>query len=175
MSKEIIKIIQNDEGGENPKTKLPEKPLWELTFDDYSTRILGKPKIEEYLSKAYENTVHHFTRRLSLLRDERKIVQWSIVFSDYSDVLLSSMELCKKLMLGHQRKDEEKYKELEKSLAKKNRPQNEVLFHPLKIDPYPHLTQDREELDRLRHKAIEEAKQDVLAQEIKQTIEREEY
>ena len=28
MSKEIIRIIQNDEGGENPKTKLPEKPLW---------------------------------------------------------------------------------------------------------------------------------------------------
>ena len=78
-------------------------------------------------------------------------------------------------MLGHQRKDEEKYKELEESLAKKNRPQNEVLFHPPKIDPYPHLTQDREELDKLRQKAIEEAKQEVLAQEFKQTIEKEEY
>ena len=175
MSKEIVEIKQIDEGGENPKTKLPEKPLWELTFDDYTTRILGKPKIEEYLSKAYENTVHHFTRRLSLLKDERKIVQWSIVFSDYSDVLLSSMELCKKLMLGHQRKDEEKYKELEDALAKKNSPQNEVLFHPPKIDPYPHLKQDREELDKLRQKAIEEAKQEVLAQEFKQTIEKEEY
>ena len=44
MSKEIIKITQNDEGGENPKTKLPEKPLWELMFDDNTIRILGKPK-----------------------------------------------------------------------------------------------------------------------------------
>ena len=61
-------------------------------------------------------------------------------------------------MLGHQRKDEEKYKKLEESLAKKNVPQNEVLFHPEKTDPYPHLTKDREELDKLRLKAIEDAK-----------------
>ena len=33
MSKEIIRIIQNNEGGENPKTKLPEKPssfMWRI-------------------------------------------------------------------------------------------------------------------------------------------------
>tara|TARA_R110000851_G_C12839246_1_gene541558 strand:+ start:72 stop:602 length:531 start_codon:yes stop_codon:yes gene_type:complete len=171
MSKEIIGIKQIDEGGENPKTKLPEKPLWELTFDDLTTRILGKPKMEEYISKSYENTVHHFTRRISILMDERKIIQWCVVFSDYSDVLLSSTELCKKLMLGHQRKDEDKYMNLEEALAKKNFPQNEVLFHPVKSNPYPHLTQDREELDRLRTKAIEEAKQEVLNEEFKQTIE----
>jgi len=157
MSKEIIRIIQNDEGGENPKTKLPEKPLWELVFEDNTIRVLGKPKMEEYLSKAYENTVHHFTRRTSLLRDQRKIIQWCVVFSDYSDVLLSSSELCKKIMLGHQRKDEEKYLSLDESLARKNAPQNPVLFSE-KTDPYPHLTKDREELDRLRLKAIEEAK-----------------
>ena len=98
MSKEIIKITQNDEGGENPKTKLPEKPLWELMFDDNSIRILGKPKMEEYLSKAYENTVHHFMQRRTKLLDQRIIIQWSIVFSDYSDVLLSSSELCKKIL-----------------------------------------------------------------------------
>ena len=168
MSKEIIRIIQNDEGGENPKTKLPEKPLWELVFEDNTIRVLGKPKMEEYLSKAYENTVHHFTKRTSLLKDGRKIVQWSIVFSDYSDVLLSSSELCKKLMLGHQRKDEEKYLSLEESLAKKNYPQNEVLFHPAKKTPYPHLTKDREELDRLRLKAIEEAKNEEENKDIVQ-------
>lgn len=168
MSKEIIKITQNDEGGENPKTKLPEKPLWELMFDDNSIRILGKPKMEEYLSKAYENTVHHFMQRRTKLLDQRIIIQWSIVFSDYSDVLLSSSELCKKIMIGHQRKDEEKYKELEEALAKKNAPQNEVLFHPVKTDPYPHLTKDREELDRLRLKAIEEAKNEENNKDIVQ-------
>ena len=173
MSKEIVEIKQIDEGGENPKTKLFEKPLWKLTFDDYTTRILGKPKIEEYLSKSYENTVHHFTRRTSLLKDERKIVQWSVVFCDYTDHLLSSSELCKKLALGHQRKDEEKYHELEEALAKKNiYPRNEVLFHPPKKDPYPHLTQERDELDRLRKKAIEDdVRQEVLNEEFKKSEE----
>ena len=41
MSKEIIRIIQNDEGGENPKTKLPEKPLWELVFEDNTINIFS--------------------------------------------------------------------------------------------------------------------------------------
>ena len=40
MSKEILRIKQIDEGGENPKTKLPEKPLWELTFDDSSVPLV---------------------------------------------------------------------------------------------------------------------------------------
>ena len=151
MSKEIVEIKQIDEGGENPKTKLFEKPLWKLTFDDYTTRILGKPKIEEYLSKAYENTVHHFTRRTSLLKDERKIVQWSVVFCDYTDHLLSSSELCKKLALGHQRKDEEKYKKHEKHMAETH-PVNPVLFSERKS-----LTTDeeRKELDEYRNQIKE--------------------
>ena len=32
MSKEIIDITQIDEGGQNPRTNLFEKPLWELHF-----------------------------------------------------------------------------------------------------------------------------------------------
>ena len=171
MSKEIIQIKQIDEGGENPKTKLPEKPLWELTFDDYSTRILGKPKMEEYISKAYDNTAHHFQRHITILKDDRRIIQWSVIFCNYQNVLLSSAELCNKLMLGHQRKDEEQYKELDDSLAKKYAPQNEVLFHPVKSEPYPFLQQARDELDLLRSKAIEDAKneeenQDIYEQEI---------
>lgn len=158
MSKEIVRIKQIDEGGENPKTKLPEKPLWELTFDDSSTRILGKPKIEEYVSKAYDNTAHHFQRHITILKDDRRIIQWSIIFCDYQNVLLSSAELCNKIMLGHQRKDEEQYKKLEESLAKKYAPQNEVLFHPAKSEPYPFLQKEREELDKLRNQAIEHAK-----------------
>ena len=166
MSKEILRIKQIDEGGENPKTKLPEKPLWELTFNDSSVRILGKPKMEEYISKSYDNTVHHFRRHITILKDDRRVILWSVVFCDYQSVLLSGSELCNKIMLGHQRKDEEEYKELEESLAKKNLPLNHFLFSPPKTDPHPFLQQARDELDLLRNKAIEDAKNEEENQDI---------
>tara|TARA_R110000851_G_scaffold305382_2_gene463455 strand:+ start:939 stop:1448 length:510 start_codon:yes stop_codon:yes gene_type:complete len=153
MSKEILRIKQIDEGGENPKTKLPEKPLWELTFDDSSVRILGKPKMEEYISKSYDNTVHHFKRHITILKDDRKVILWSVVFCDYQSVLLSGSELCNKIMLGHQRKDEEEYKELEESLAKKNLPLNHFLFSDSE-EQYPFLKKERYELDELRKKSL---------------------
>ena len=153
MSKEILRIKQIDEGGENPKTKLPEKPLWELTFDDSSVRILGKPKMEEYISKSYDNTVHHFKRHITILKDDRRVILWSVVFCDYQSVLLSGSELCNKIMLGHQRKDEEEYKELEESLAKKNLPLNHFLFSDSE-EQYPFLKKERYELDELRKKSL---------------------
>ena len=153
MSKEILRIKQIDEGGENPKTKLPEKPLWELTFNDSSVRILGKPKMEEYISKSYDNTVHHFRRHITILKDDRRVILWSVVFCDYQSVLLSGSELCNKIMLGHQRKDEEEYKELEESLAKKNLPLNHFLFSDSE-EQYPFLKKERYELDELRKKSL---------------------
>ena len=119
MSIQISNVTQIDEGGTNPKTELFEQPLWELTFDTGEKRILGKPKMEEYLSKAYEKTVHHFKRRISTLTSGAKITQWSVVFTDYDDVLLATPELCEKLYKGHQRKDEEKYKKLDEELTSK--------------------------------------------------------
>ena len=119
MSIEISNVTQIDEGGTNPKTELFEQPLWELTFDTGEKRIIGKPKMEEYLSKAYEKTVHHFKRRISMLTSGTKITQWSGVFTDYDDFLLATPELCEKLYKGHQRKDEEKYKKLDEELTSK--------------------------------------------------------
>ena len=62
MSKNIINIVQLDQGGTNPKSELFEQPLWELHFEDEDKRILGKAKMEEYLSKVYNNTVYQFKR-----------------------------------------------------------------------------------------------------------------
>ena len=147
MSKVITTVIQRDAGGENPKSKLFEQPLWELHLEDGEIRILGKPKMEEYLSKSSGKTVHHFIKRISILKDERKIVQWNIVFVDYDCILLSTKELCSKLFLGHQRKDEEKYKQLEEELKAKGSPLNPALFIST-----PRITtpQEKEEIKRLR-------------------------
>lgn len=119
MSLKINNIRQVDEGGINPKTELFEQPMWELTLETGENRIIGKPKMEEYLSKAYEKTVHHFKRRISVLTSGNRITQWSIVFTDYDDVLLATPELCDKIYKGHQRKDEEKYKKLDEELTSK--------------------------------------------------------
>ena len=119
MSIQINNVTQIDEGGTNPMTELFEQPLWELTFETGEKRILGKPKMEEYLSKAYEKTVHHFKRRISVLTSGTKITQWSVVFTDYDDTLLATPELCDKLYKGHQRKDEEKYNKLDEELTSK--------------------------------------------------------
>lgn len=162
MSKEITKLTQLEEGGNNPKSGLYEKPLWELEFEDGSIRILGKPKMEEYISKAYNNTVHHFNKRVSVLHDERKIIQWCVVFTDYQDVLLATKELCNMLYLGHQRKDEEKYKELEEKLAKKRLPENSALFHPKRIT----TEEERKELENYRKQWAEDSKNEEENQDI---------
>ena len=57
MTKKITSITQNNDGDINPKTKLFEQPVWVLELEDGEKRVLGKEKMEEYLSKGYEKTV----------------------------------------------------------------------------------------------------------------------
>jgi hypothetical protein len=157
MSIQISNVTQIDEGGTNPKTELFEQPLWELTFETGEKRILGKPKMEEYLSKAYEKTVHHFKRRISTLTSGTKITQWSVVFTDYDDILLATPELCDKLYKGHQRKDEEKYKKLDEELVTKRGLVSEAITKAQEHSQHRITTPDeREQLDKNRDKIKEE-------------------
>ena len=157
MSINITNIIQIDEGGTNPKTELFEQPLWELTFETGEKRIFGKPKMEEYLSKAYEKTVHHFKRRISTLTSGTKITQWSVVFTDYDDVLLATIELCEKLYKGHQRKDEEKYNKLDEELTSKRGLVSEAIAKAAEHSQHRITTpNEREEIDKHRDKVKEE-------------------
>ena len=158
MSIQISNVTQIDEGGTNPKTELFEQPLWELTFETDEKRILGKPKMEEYLSKAYEKTVHHFKRRISTLTSGTKIIQWSVVFTDYDDVLLATIELCDKLYKGHQRKDEEKYKKLDEELTTKRGLVSEAIAKAAERSQRAEITtpEEREQLDKNRDKIKEE-------------------
>ena len=157
MSINITNIIQIDEGGTNPKTELFEQPLWELTFETGEKRIIGKPKMEEYLSKAYEITGHHFKRRISTLTSGTKITQWSVVFTDYDDVLLATPELCEKLYKGHQRKDEEKYNKLDEELTSKRGLVSEAITKAQEHSQHRITTsEEREEIDKHRDKIKEE-------------------
>ena len=157
MSIQINSVTQIDEGGTNPKTELFEQPLWELTFDTGEKRIIGKPKMEEYLSKAYEKTVHHFKRRISTLTSGTKIIQWSVVFTDYDDVLLATIELCEKLYKGHQRKDEEKYNKLDEELTSKRGLVSEAITKAQEHSQHRITTsEERKEIDEHRDKVKEE-------------------
>ena len=161
MSIEISNVTQIDEGGTNTKTELFEQPLWLLEFDTGEQRTIGKSKMEEYLSKAYEKTVHHFKRRISTLTSGTKIIQWSGVFTDYDDFLLSTPELCEKLYKGHQRKDEEKYKKLDEELVTKRGLVSEAITKAQEHsqhESYHRVTtpEEREKIDKHRDKVKEE-------------------
>jgi len=158
MSILISNVTQIDEGGTNPKTELFEQPLWLLEFDTGEKRTIGKPKMEEYLSKAYEKTVHHFKRRISTLTSGTKITQWSGVFTDYDDFLLSTSELCEKLYKGHQRKDEEKYNKLDEELTSKRGLVSEAIAKAAERSQRAEITtpEEREQLDKHRDKIKEE-------------------
>ena len=147
MSKEIIDITQIDEGGQNPRTNLFEKPLWELHFINGEKRILGKVKMEEYISKAFAKTLHHFNKKFFITNTEKKYTIWVLVFQEnYEDVNLSTKQLREKLYIGHQRRDEEKLKDV--YIAKeKQAPQNPALFTNRVT-----TTAEKEEINDLRKK-----------------------
>ena len=170
MSIEISNVTQIDEGGTNPKTELFEQPLWLLEFDTGEQRTIGKPKMEEYLSKAYEKTVHHFKRRISTLTSGAKIIQWSGVFTDYDDFLLATPELCDKLYKGHQRKDEEKYNELDEELTSKRGLVSEAIAKAQERSQRAEITtqEDREKVDAFRNQVREEGNEEAYRELIRE-------
>ena len=57
MTKKIVKIIENKDGDVNPTTDLQEKPVYEILFDDSTSRKLFRHKVKEYLSMSYKKAV----------------------------------------------------------------------------------------------------------------------
>ena len=151
MSLGIEKINQIVSGGTNPKTNLFEQPIWELTLENGEKRLLGKDKVEEYLSKGYDNSVHQFKRWSVTSTSGAELYLWAIIFSDKSHDMCVTKRFLEKLYQGHVRKDEEKYKKHEKDRAE-NHPVNPVLFTERKS-----LTTDeeRKELDEFRNQIKE--------------------
>ena len=62
MSKIIVGLQQIDEGAINPGTGIHEQPIWKTELQGGEERLLGKHKMEEYISKAYGKAIHRFKR-----------------------------------------------------------------------------------------------------------------
>ena len=165
MSKEITNIIQNDSGGENPKSGIFEDKLWEVQFEDESPfRILGKIKMLEYLSKGTvpAKTVHEFKKWEIKTTLGHTIRTWVVVYDDKSHIQLTNKAFYSLITNGHKNKDEEKHQQLEEELLEKHNtaPVNPVLFEPEKDVTFqkpPSLTtpEEKEQLDMFRQQVRE--------------------
>jgi hypothetical protein len=81
MSKIIVGLQQIDEGDTNPGTGLHEQPIWKIEMRDKEERLLGKHKMEEYISKSYGKAIHRFKRwKVKTQTSETQV--YVIVFSD---------------------------------------------------------------------------------------------
>ena len=110
MSKIISNIEQLDEGGINPKSGIHEDKLWRFHFDDNTdTRVLGRNKVLEYLTKGTvpPKTVHSFKRWI-ITTTHNSIRTWVIVYDDKSHVQLINKDFYSLMTNGHRKKDEEK-------------------------------------------------------------------
>ena len=155
MTKPILQIEELSEGGENPKTKVHEKPAWGIKFFDGEERILFKYKIIEYLSMAYRKSIGHFEKRTVVTTSGNSVIVWLIVFEDgRSGDLLPSKDFCTKLADGHMQRNQEDVKEFQA-------PQSPIFTEPLtspeeriEVDQFREQVKE-EEYKELRRKAAE--------------------
>ena len=165
MSKEIINIIQNDSGGENPKSEIFEDKLWELQFlDESAPRILGKIKMLEYLSKGTvpAKTVHEFKKWEIKTTLGHIIRTWVVVYDDKSHMQLTNKAFYSLLTNGHKNKDEEKHQHFRENLLEKHNtaPVNPALFQTekdvtLKKPQSITTPEEKEQLDMFRQQVKE--------------------
>ena len=116
MSKIISNIEQLDEGGINPKSGIHEDKLWRFHFDDNTdTRVLGRIKVLEYLTKGTvpPKTVHSFRRWIITTTQDNSIRTWVVVYDDKSHMQLINKDFYSLMTNGHKKKDEEKEEKIE--------------------------------------------------------------
>ena len=108
MSKIIVGLQQTDEGAINPGTGLHEQPIWKIEMQDNEERLLGKHKMEEYISKSYGKAIDRFKRwKVKTQTSETQV--YVIVFSDRTHEMLTPNQMMNKLFEGHQVRKDPKY------------------------------------------------------------------
>ena len=152
MTKKITSLVQKNDGGINPKTELFEQPIWLLTLEDGEEKILGKDKMEEYLSKGFDKAIHQFKRWKVTTTQGNDVDVWVVIFTDKTHDLCPTNKIIDKLYNGHSVRDAEKFKKIEEELEKKRDvPQNPALFHGSTIT----TPEEKELLEKKRKEIIE--------------------
>jgi len=152
MTKKIMKLVQKNDGGQNPKTELFEQPIWLLTLEDGEEKVLGKDKMEEYLSKGFDKAVHQFKKWKVTTTQGSETDVWVVIFTDKTHDLCPTNKIIDKLYNGHSVRDAEKFKKIEEELEKKRDvPQNPALFHGSTIT----TPEEKELLEKKRKEIIE--------------------
>ena len=156
MSKIINSVDILTDGGINPETGIHEENLWQLHFvDDVETRIMGRSKVLEYLTKGTvpPKTVHSFKKWDITTTTGYKVRTWVIVYDDKSHVQMINKDFYSLVTNGH--KVEQEKEELEHSSPppiERNTPLNPALFENKSIT----TKEERNEIDSFRNKILEE-------------------
>ena len=118
MSKIIVGLQQIDEGDTNPGTGLHEQPIWKIEMRDKEERLLGKHKMEEYISKSYGKAIHRFKRwKVKTQTSETQV--YVIVFSDRTHEMLTPNQLMDSLYQGHSVRNDNRLDYIDADLAAK--------------------------------------------------------
>ena len=156
MSKIINSIDIVTDGGINPETGIHEEKLWQLHFvDDVETRIMGRSKVLEYLTKGTvpPKTVHSFKKWDITTTTGYKVRTWVIVYDDKSHVQMINKDFYSLVTNGH--KVEQEKEELEHSSPppiERSTPLNPALFGNKSTT----TKEERNEIDSFRNKILEE-------------------
>ena len=118
MSKIIVALEQIDEGAINPGTGMYEQHIWKITLKGQEERLLGKHKMEEYISKSFGKAIHRFKRWKVLTKTSETHV-YVIIFSDRTHEMLTPNQLMDSIYQGHSVRNDNRLDYIDKDLAAK--------------------------------------------------------
>ena len=166
MSKIISNIEQLDEGGINPKSGIHEDKLWRFHFDDNTdTRVLGRIKVLEYLTKGTvpPKTVHSFKRWI-ITTTHNSIRTWVIVYDDKSHVQLINKDFYSLMTNGHRKKDEEKEEAAE---GQRGPVSTAIAQAQQQAQESVTTSEEREKVDAFRNQIKEEKSDESFYEEVR--------
>ena len=163
MSKIINSVDILTDGGINPETGIHEENLWQLHFvDDVETRIMGRSKVLEYLTKGTvpPKTVHSFKKWDITTTTGFKVRTWVIVYDDKSHVQMINKDFYSLVTNGHkveQEKEEQEHSSPPKEDESVRGSVSAAIKEAVNNNPNSTTTEEeRNEIDSFREQIKEE-------------------